>query len=288
MADLHKLVTDQIIAALEAGAPPWVKSWDGSKRCGSGIPINAVTRKSYRGINVILLWAASMRFGSADMSFLTFKQAKDCGGSVRKGEHGTAIYFYKPLTIKDKLTEEEKQVPLLKTYTVFHVSQTEGCNFNPADPDETPDLPDDTVEFTSGLGMTLKHGGDTACYIPSADMVQMPFPQDFKSADLYRSALYHETVHWTGADKRLKRLTKDRFGGQDYAKEELVAEIGASFLCADFGLPYQTQHASYIQFWISKLNDDKRYIFQAASQAQKAVDYIRATILGTEPVAMAA
>ena len=282
--NLYEEVTAKILADMEAGIMPWEKSWDGSKRGSFGIPTNAVTGRPYRGVNVLLLWGASMRFDMNDMRFLTFKQALDAGGSVRKGEHGSKIVFYKPLAIKDKITEEDKTIPMLREFTVFHVSQTDGCKFAEIS-NEAPVIPSDTAELVSAIAVKVKHGGDRACYIPSADQVLMPYAQDFKSEDAYRATLYHEITHWTGAKHRLDRNLRNSFGSTDYAYEELVAELGGAFICAEFGLPYQTQHASYLASWIKKLQDDKRMILKASSAAQKAVDYIK-SLVTAEPMAL--
>jgi antirestriction protein ArdC len=272
---------------MENGALPWQREWNGENRVPISLPSNATTLKPYRGINVLLLWAHSRTLGRQhDMRFLTFKQALDCGGNVRKGEHGTKIYFFRDLEIEDKKTGEKRKVPMLREYTVFHITQTENCAFAEIN-GETAILPDDTAEFCAATGANITHGGDDACYMPGPDLIIMPYPQDFVSIDTYRSVLYHEIIHWTGHAKRAKRNFGLNSGSIDYAKEELVAEIGAAFICAEFGIQYSTRHANYLSKWIKCLNDDKKAIFQAASLAQKAVDYIRQAVI-SEPIKEAA
>ena len=274
--DLYQEVTDRIIFDMESGSLPWEKSWDGSKRVSLTIPRNATTNRPYRGINILMLWGLH-----ADPRYCTYKQARDAGGSVKKGEHGYSIVFYTPLNIKDKQTGEEKKIPLLKNYTVFHISQTEGCSFPTPNTDD-PIIPEDTAELIEALKINLTNGGDQPCYIPSLDQLRMPYSQDFKCTDNYRATLYHEIGHWTGHKTRLDRNMRNSFGSQQYAREELVAELCGAFMCAEFNIPYQTQHASYLASWLSVLKEDKRAILQAASAAQKAVDYIRSQILGAE------
>jgi antirestriction protein ArdC len=175
---------------------------------------------------------------------------------------------------------ETRRIPMLKEFTVFHVSQVEGCsNLKGAAVIDGGALPADTQEFVSALGAHLVHGGDRACYSPIADRLAMPWARDFRSENDYRATLYHELVHWTGHKSRNDRPIANFFGTADYAREELVAEMGGAFLCAEFGLEYQTQHASYLTSWLKVLKEDKRAILKAASQAQKAIDFMRAKVL---------
>lgn len=285
-------VTARILADMETGTLPWEKPWKTDNTGVAGVPMNALTGRSYRGINTLLLWIAGFALGTADLRFLTFKQAKDAGGSILKGAKGHKIYFYKPLAVKSEDAdgnETEKQIPMLREYTVFHVSQTEGCELKAPAEIDLPAMPDDVCSFIEYLGADVRHGGDRACYIPASDRIHLPLPQDFKSADNYRATLYHELTHWTGGKPRLDREFKGFFGSKEYAREELLAELGGAFLCAEFGIEYQTQHASYLAHWLTILKEDKRAIFQAASKAQNAVDFIRARVVASaEPRALAA
>jgi len=267
--DIYQEVTDRILRDMESGTAPWEKSWNGQQRITLSVPRNGATNKPYRGINIMLLWGMY-----PDARFVTFKQAKDLGGNVKKGEHGHMIVFFTKLDIKDKKTGEDKKIPFLKYYTVFNVSQCEGLNLSEVT-EEAPLLPEDTQELVATLKVKLSHGGDKACYYPSLDTMNMPYCQDFKATDAYRATLYHEITHWTGHPTRLDRNLRNSFGSSEYAREELVAELGGAFLCAEYGIPYQTQHASYLANWLQVLKEDKKAIMQAASAAQKAVDFIR-------------
>lgn len=266
---------DKIVADMERGSLPWRKTWKGSARKGfSYIPSNASTGKPYRGINVFMLWMRSLELGyDNDMRFLTFKQCKDAGGNVKKGEKAAYVMFFKPLEITDKETGDLKKIPLMKTYAVFHVSQCENLGKLEAVTETACELPVDCGDFISMLGMNVRHGGDKPCHIPSAHVVCMPFPQDFEDMDAYRATLYHETIHWMRATEK-----------GSYAFEELVAEFGAAFLCAEFGLEYRLEHVAYLQSWVKMLKDEPKALYRAASAAQKTVDAIRAKILGTEVV----
>lgn len=291
--DLHAEITQAIIADMEKGVMPYERGWAaGSGGAALGMPMNAHTGKGYRGINILQLWAAGFRLGTDDLRFLTFKQALDLGGAVKKGERGFKVHFYKQWQVpgqpgQDGETESDgRTIPFLREFTVFHVSQVEGCEgLKTWEGREATRLPDDTTEFCQLLGASVVHGGDKAFYMPSVDRVGMPYPQDFKTLEGYRATLYHELTHWTGHKARCNRDFSGRFGNQAYAREELIAELGGAFLCAEFGLPYTTRHASYLNSWLQVLKGDKRAIFQAASAAQKAVDWIREKLAGVEAVA---
>jgi antirestriction protein ArdC len=282
MRDIHSEITNAILADMEAGVLPWAKPWNGAGGGGLGLPMNAATGKAYRGINILQLWGAGAKLATGDLRFLTFKQALDLGGNVRKGETGFKVCFYKSLDIQSRDNPEEtRSIPMLKEFTVFHVSQVENCKgLKGAGDLPVHDLPEDTSELIAALGATVNHGGDRAFYQPSSDKMAMPWPQDYTTLDGYRATLYHELTHWTGHKSRNDRNLRNQFGTPEYAREELVAELGGAFLCAEFGLPYQTQHASYLANWLQVLKSDKRAILQAASAAQKAVDFIRAAVAG--------
>lgn len=281
--DLYAEITNRIIFDMQNGVMPWEKPWKGSTAAPAvGMPINATTGKPYRGINILLLWGFAALNGWSDYRFLTFKQALDAGGHVRKGEHGGKIYFYKSLEVKDRDAADEdatRNIPMLKEYTVFHVSQVEGCEKLADAPAGAGELPADTEDLARAIGAAITHGGDRAFYAPFPDRLGMPWPADFKSLDHYRATLYHELTHWTGHKARLDRTFGGRFGDKAYAREELVAELGGAFLCAEYGLEYQTQHASYLANWLEVLKEDKRALLQAASAAQKAVDFIKAAAI---------
>lgn len=289
--DLYSEVSARIIAELEAGAAPWVKPW--SVTPGQNVPQNAVTNRPYSGCNVIPLWLARDR-GWSTPRFLTFKQAQEAGGHVRKGEQGTRVYFVKQLQVKDGEGDEAESrlVPMLREYTVFNVDQCEalpdriraGKPTRVRNPDSRDALAD---QFLLATRADVREGHGEAMYVPSRDFISMPAFQAFKSADHFYNVVFHELVHSAGHKSRLDRDLKNRFGSRDYAAEELVAELGAAFLCAEFGFDGDLRHAGYIANWIELLKADKRAFFTACSKATKAADYLRGLALA-EPTATAA
>lgn len=293
--DLYENVTNRILSELEKGAVPWVKPW--AATAGANVPCNAVTNRPYSGTNVILLWIARDK-GWPTPRFLTFKQAKEAGGTVRGGEKGTKVIFSKQLLVKDKSPEaapdDVKKVPLLKEYTVFNVAQCDGLSekimhgepMRIRNPDTRDELADDYLKSTSAR---IVEGSGEAFYSPSTDFISMPAFETFKGADHFYNTHFHELTHWTGHKSRLERLKAmaARFGTEAYAAEELVAELGAAFQAAEFGFDGDVRNAGYIAHWIRLLKEDKRAFFTAASAAQKAVDFLRNKAL-EEPEELAA
>jgi antirestriction protein ArdC len=288
--DLYAEVSARIIAELEQGAAPWVKPW--SATAGQNVPQNAVTNRPYSGCNVVLLWLARGR-GWQTPRYLTFKQAIEAGGNVRKGEHGTKVYFVKQLQIKNDGDEADARlVPMLREYTVFNVEQCEnlpdnikaGKPMRVRNPDTRDALAD---EFLRSTGADIREGHGEAYYVPSRDYVSMPAFVAFKGADHFYSVVFHELAHWTGHKSRLDRDLKKRFGSRDCAAEELVAELGAAFLCAEFGFDGDVRNAGYIATWIELLKADKRAFFTACNRASKAAEYLRGLALAA-PAASAA
>ncbi len=291
MRDLYNEVTNTIIAKLEAGTVPWRRGWN----AGTGIPMNAVTNRPYSGVNVLLFWLSEGK-GYKSPRFLTYKQAQEVGGQVRKGEHGTTVIFYKQLTVKDKKNpDEDKRIPLLRGYTVFNVDQVDNLpdhvKFGPAYTGEVnPDDRDASADqFITSTGADFREGKGKPSYIPSKDFITVPAWEDFHSKPEFYTTTFHELVHWTGAKSRLDRDLKGRFGNEQYAAEELIAELGSAFLAAEFGYDNSTtdNHAAYIENWLKVLKSDKRAIFTAASKSQKAVDYLRTLALGDTPKVLA-
>lgn len=281
--DLYADVSARIIAELERGPPPWVKPW--SATAGANTPCNAVTNRPYSGCNVVLLWLARDR-GWPTPRFLTFKQAIDAGGHVRKGEHGTKVVFVKQLQVREGEGDEidTRLVPMLREYTVFNIAQCENL------PDairagrpmriRNPDTRDAIAEeFVRSTAANIREGNGEAYYVPSQDFISMPAFEAFKGADHFYSTALHELTHWTGHKSRLDRDLRNRFGSRQYAAEELIAEIGAAFLCAEFGFDGDVRHAGYIATWIDLLKSDKRAFFTACSRAQAAADYLRGLAL---------
>jgi antirestriction protein ArdC len=290
--DIYAQVTTRILAELEAGATPWVKPWSATP--GANVPCNAVTNRPYSGCNVILLWLALGR-GWPTPRFLTFKQAQESGGNVRHGEHGTKVVFVKQLRVTDKdgADDDEKLIPMMREYTVFNVTQCEGLPESIVqgkpqrvrNPDARDELAD---EFLHSTGADIREGHGEAYYVPSQDFISLPAFQGFKGADHFYNVAFHELTHWAGAKTRLDRDLSGRFGKAAYAAEELVAELGSAFLCAEFGFDGDVRHAGYIANWIELLKSDKRAFFTAASRAQQAADYLRGLALAEPHQAAAA
>lgn len=274
IAAVYQSVTRSIIAELEQGAAPWVKPWKGGGRIGI-MPAHAVTGNHYRGINVPILWHAADIHGFPSHAWLTFKQALDKGAQVRKGEKGTQIVFTKQLTVKTNDAEdEERQISMLRAFTVFNVAQVDG--FDAPDPAPAQPPPAGAADaLAAATGADIRHGGDKACFVPSMDFIVLPDPESFESAEHYHATKLHELVHRSGHETRLNRDLKNRFGTKAYAAEELVAELGAAFLCAHIGVQGQLRHSGYIDNWLSLLKEDDRAIFTAASKASQAADYLR-------------
>lgn len=280
--ELYSQVTEQIIADLEAGTIPWEQPWNG----GFSLPRNASTQNSYSGINILILWMRQKKACFTSSQWLTFNQARGLGGSVKKGEKATRILFYKPLKIDGKNEageSEEKTIPMLKTHAVFNLSQIEGLEtlqqiehgiVSKNEPEVCNEA--ETILVKSGAQLSFD-GGFQAFYNPLSDSIHMPEKTRFKDQLGYYKTLLHELVHWTGAESRLDRnlATKER---AHYAHEELIAELGSSFLCAHVGLKYTSQHASYLESWLKVLREDKAAIFKAASQARVATEFLTQTI----------
>lgn len=233
--------------------------------------------------------------GCRSPRFLTFKQALELGGNVRKGERGTKVYFVKQLQVRDQGADDissTRLIPLLREYTVFNVDQCEnlpdsiniGKTMRVRNPDTRDQLADD---FLHSTGVDIREGHGEAFYVQSRDFISIPAFAGFKGADHFYNVAFHELTHWSGHKSRLDRDLKNRFGPRDYAAEELIAELGAAFLCAEFGVDGDVRSAGYIASWIDLLKADKRAFFTACSRASKAVDYLRSLALA-EPAERAA
>jgi antirestriction protein ArdC len=282
--DLYSRVTNAIIADLENGVRPWTKPWSAEHLAGKiSRPLRS-TGEPYSGINVILLWAEAVARGYTAPIWITFRQALALGGHVRKGEHGSTVVYANRITRTesgDDGQDFERQIPFLKAYTVFNVDQVEGlpAHFH-AVPEPTLDIAqriDHADAFFTATGADIRHGGSQAYYALQPDHVQMPPFECFQDPEGYYATLAHECTHWTRHPTRLDRdFGRKRWGDDGYAREELVAELGAAFLCADLGLELQPRpdHASYIASWLEVLKDDRRFIFTAAAHAQRAADFL--------------
>lgn len=283
-ADVYSRVTDEIVAQLEAGTPPWIQPWQAGHAAGDvsrPLRFNAVP---YRGINVILLWLAAMRQRFACPLWMTYRQAGELGGQVRRGEKGTLVVYANSFTRRetgDDGEEYDRQVPFLKSYSVFNAEQIEGLPARYYAEAQTEPNPLERIEraerFFRSTGADIHHGGATAYYAPASDTVHMPAFERFRDAESYYATLAHELTHWTRHPSRLAReFGRQRWGDEGYSMEELVAELGAAFLCADLGLPPELRddHAAYIASWLKVLRNDKRAVFAAAAHAQRAADYL--------------
>jgi antirestriction protein ArdC len=280
--DLYAEVSARIVAELEAGAAPWIKTWAATP--GANTPCNAVTNRPYSGSNVVLLWMTRAA-GYRTPRYLTFKQALELGGHVRKGERGTRVYFVKRLQVREKDADDATRiVPMLREYTVFNVDQCENLPerivapgvVKPRNSDERSPAID---EFLACTGASIREGFGEAYYLPGADFISLPRFEAFKNAAHFYSTAFHELGHWTGHKSRLARDLRHRFGETAYAAEELVAELCSAFLCAEFSIDGDLRHAGYVKDWICLLKADTRAFFTACSKAQAAADFLRGLAL---------
>ena len=284
--DAYQVITDSIIEALEKGVKPWVCPWDNSNDFKGGLPKNLKSNVSYSGINIVILWSAIAQNNYTSPYFLTYNQAVEMGGNVLKGSKGTKIIYYKMLEITDKITDEEKKLPMLKTFTVFNLDQIEGIEApKPLIKSEDEIKPknefivnEDIEKIVNSMfektGVKFIEGGNSAFYSPSNDSITMPDKEKFVTYDDYCATKTHELIHSTSHKTRCNRDLKGSFGSKDYAFEELVAELGSAFCGADLGITGDVQHVSYISSWLERLNNDKRFIFKAATLASKAHKFL--------------
>lgn len=297
--DVYQIVTDKIIGLLEQGTIPWKKPWATS----SGLPKNLISKKEYRGVNVFLL-------GCQDFSspyWLTYKQAVEKGGNVRKGQKSSLCVFWKlpsaqriedqdveTVTSVTPVTQEkqhwQKSAPILKYYNLFNLEQCDGITSPTI---ETPTYTFTPIEKAEQIVSGMKnrpeisYGGNRACYSPASDTIRMPYEDRFEKSEEFYSVLYHELGHSTGHTSRLARkevMEINQFGSEAYGSEELVAELTSSMLCGVAGISNQTIDlaASYLDGWLSVIKKDKKMITVAAARAQAAADYILGRTFGAE------
>jgi antirestriction protein ArdC len=276
---VEDVITERIIEKLESGVVPWHRPWAGGEA-----PKNLITKKEYRGINVFMLSCACY----SSPFWASYKQITELGGTVTKGEHGYPVVFWKFIDAKEKDEtgkDVKKSIPFLRYYTVFNVEQTSGI-----DETKIPELAIkynqlEKLEQCENLVMAMPkrpeilHQEQRAYYRPSADCVNMPKMETFNNSEEYYSTLFHELTHSTGHETRLNRRGSDvvrHFGDKEYSKEELIAEMGAAFLCGHCQIENRTidNSAAYIKSWLSKFKDDKKMVVYAGAAAQKAVDFI--------------
>jgi antirestriction protein ArdC len=280
MSNVYEIITSRIIKQLEEGVAPWHKPWKVSGK--NGLPRNVVSSREYRGINVWIL----VNSGYTSPGWLTFRQARELGGYVRQGEAGLPVVYWKFGTREMQDGDEtiEKKSVLCRYYTVFNLEQCEGLRIQPLDPAENQPQaqPIDACEQVVNNWLQkpmIGHGGDHASYSKALDCVQIPERTCFNSVEEFYSTLFHELTHSTGHPTRLNRSTLtdfERFGDHNYSREELVAEMGASFLAGYCGIENRTinNSAAYLANWLDALKNDTRLVLVAASQAQKAADLI--------------
>lgn len=282
--DLYTRITKAIVADLAQGVRPWTRPWSADHLAGCVTRPLRCNGEPYRGINVILLWGAAVARGYTASTWMTFRQALALGGHVRKGEHGSTVVYADTLrrTDTDAAGQDvERAIPFLKAYTVFNREQIDSLpDDSPASPDPLRDPPtriERAEDFFAATGADIRHGGGQAYYSVGTDHVQMPPFESFLDVEGYYAILAHECTHWTRHPSRLDRdFGRKRWGDEGYAREELVAELGAAFLCADLGLELtpRPDHAAYLDSWLKVLRDDKRFLFTAAAHAQKACDLL--------------
>ena len=285
--DVYTTITNQIVVQLENGVRPWHQPWQAGHPAGS---ISRPLRSNgvpYRGINVLVLWLTGFERGYGSPLWLTFNQARDLNGCVKKGETGTKVVyantFEKTTTDKETGDEVNERIPFLKAYTAFNAEQVEGLPGHYYAPTAEPKNPAERLAdaefFFTNTEADTRHGGTKAFYSPAGDYIQLPDFDRFESRESYYAVRAHEMIHWTKPEKRLDRqFNSKRFGDDGYAVEELVAELGSAFIAADLGLTPEVMpdHAAYLASWLTILKNDTKAIFTAAAHAEKAAGYLHA------------
>ena len=282
--DVYTRVTNRIIEELEQGVRPWHKPWNAEHAAGRITRPLRFNGEAYKGINILMLWASAELQGFSCPFWMTFQQAKELGGFVKKGEHGSPVVYASTFKKKEQAEtgeEIEAEIPFLKEYTVFNASQCEGLPeqyYALAEPKEAiPERIERADQFFANTKADIRTGGNRAFYAIGSDHVQMPPFETFRDAESHAATLAHELTHWTRHESRLNRdFGRKRWGDEGYAMEELVAELSSAFLCADLQITPEIRedHASYIDSWLEVLRQDKRAVFTAASHASKAVDFL--------------
>ncbi|TAN52736.1 MAG: DUF1738 domain-containing protein, partial [Rhodospirillales bacterium] len=285
---LYGRVTAQIVAAIEAGAGEYRMPWN-PRLCGGTsvrIPHNPIGQYGYRGVNILTLWAAQQANAHPSAEWATYRQWATAGAQVRASEKGTMTIFFKRLDATEGRDANDQEDGahhrrghfVARAAYVFNAAQVDGYKSRPMPP--LPEIERNTAadHLITASGAVIHHGGPRACYIPSRDEIHLPPPGSFRDAEGYYTVALHELTHWTGHESRCARDLRNRFGNEAYAAEELIAELGAAFLCAELGISPEPRcdHAQYIENWLKVLRNDKRAIFTAASRASDAASYLRA------------
>jgi antirestriction protein ArdC len=285
LTDVYTRVTTHIVAELEKGVRPWHQPWNAQHAAGRISRPLRHNGQPYSGINVICLWMEAESRGFASPFWLTFQQAKALKGSVKKGESGSKVVyastFKKTNNNNEDGDETESEIRFLKQYTVFAADQIDGLPAHfyqlATPPEETLQRIEHAEQFFAHTGAKIQYGGNRAYYAIDSDYIRMPPFETFRDAESHSATLAHELTHWTRHPSRLDRdLGRKKWGDEGYAMEELVAELGSAFLCADLQITPEVRndHAAYVANWLTVLKGDKRAIFSAASYASKAVDFL--------------
>ncbi|SPF37801.1 conserved hypothetical protein [Candidatus Sulfotelmatobacter kueseliae] len=283
--DVYSRITTQIVEHLEKGVRPWIRPWNAEHAAGRITRPLRHNGQPYSGINILSLWMSALAQNFAAPIWMTYRQASELNAHVKKGEKGSLVVYANAITRSerdDKTGQDvEREIPYMKGYAVFNVEQIEGLPeiyYAKAVPTLDPVARIDHAEkFFAKTGATIKHGGNRAYYAQELDYVQMPPFEAFRDAESYYSTLAHELAHWTKHPQRLDRdLGRKSWGDEGYSREELVAELGSAFLCADLELHQDASedNAAYIATWLEVLKHDNRAIFAAAAHAQRATDYL--------------
>jgi antirestriction protein ArdC len=272
--DVYSRVTAQIISAIENGAGTFSMPWHCKDVSFSPVSINGL--RPYRGINTVALWATSKERGYTSGLWGTYKNWQEIGGQVRKGEKSALVVYWGQIGGSDDEENESRPHLFCKGYSVFNLAQVDGVKLPEQKAKPINEHIADADNFFNALPGRVNHGFNQAFYQPSTDSIGIPDFDQFKQAHGYYSTLAHEYTHWTAPESRMNRQLGKRFGDEAYAAEELIAELGSAYVCAHLQLEQEPRkdHAAYIQGWLRVLKADKRAIFTAASQAQKACDYL--------------
>lgn len=294
--EIQKKVTDKILNLMKNGQFVWSKEWSGEIKMR--LPKNALTGQIYKGVNFWNLAIESQERGFLTGEWVTFCQLQDLSKKrnkqlkIKKGSKGESVVFYKLLKSakQDEETRELKtfEVPILKYSTVFNLSQIDGLEAEILEKNNIKNSFNENFDIDlSPLDFKFENAAQMrACYNSSTDVILLPMREQFKSLTAYYATIFHELVHWTGHESRLNRKLANAKGSNDYAFEELIAEFGASFLCAQYGIDYETQHAAYLKSWLEVLENDESLLFRAIAQAQKAADYIIGKLDRTDEISL--
>jgi antirestriction protein ArdC len=282
--DVHRAVTDKIVEAIEAGANDYEMPWHRSVTR----PINAVTEKPYHGVNVVALWCTAASRGFQSGHWATYRQWQSIGAQVRKGERGAVVVFYKP--VEQEHTEDGDEAGkttnrpklIARASWAFNAEQVDGWTVPTQELPKQVEIREHVEAFIAATHAEIRHGGDMACYNYVNDVIEVPHPEQFfgtktsSPTEAYYSVVLHELTHWSGASTRLARNLRTRFGDDAYAMEELIAEFGAAFLCADLRISNEPRrdHACYVASWLRVLDKDRTALFTAASKASVAATFL--------------